>query len=251
MWLTGIESFNLVLFKTNDIGFSFDSLYTGFDTFSSNNPIGVVNNGYVFLASRNSILDGITRSTNGGFFWEQVLNINNTTPTVYANDDGVVITGTTVFSLSDTNNIYISTNLGSSWKSIPQPTAFGVSVTDIKQDLMDTYFFGTSSDGLYEVDIITGVEDVPSVSSNFYLSQNYPNPFNPLTKIIYSVPISEIVKIKVYNILGQEIKTLLNKFTEAGTYEIEFDGSNLSSGIYFYRLINCNYSISKKMILMR
>ena len=93
--------------------------------------------------------------------------------------------------------------------------------------------------------------DDPYVSSNFYLSQNYPNPFNPLTKIIYSVPISNIVQIKVYNILGQEIKILLNEYKVAGTYEIEFDGNNLPSGVYFYRIITSNYSEIKKMILLK
>jgi len=93
-------------------------------------------------------------------------------------------------------------------------------------------------------------EDVFEVKG-FYLSQNYPNPFNPTTKIRYSVPGSEIVQIKVFDVLGKEIKTLLNEYKQTGTYEIEFDASNLTSGVYFYQLSAGIFVETKKMILLR
>ena len=70
----------------------------------------------------------------------------------------------------------------------------------------------------------------------FTLYQNYPNPFNPITTIKFSTPKSEKVKIEVYNILGQRIKTLLDKNIQAGSYEVNFDGQNLASGLYLYRI---------------
>ena len=86
---------------------------------------------------------------------------------------------------------------------------------------------------------------------NFNLSQNYPNPFNPITKIEYSISTRSKVMIDVYNVLGEKIKELINEEKPPGNYEIKFDGNNLSSGIYFYKLITRNYSQVKKMILLK
>ena len=88
-----------------------------------------------------------------------------------------------------------------------------------------------------DVDIPTTIEDITNVTPRiFNLSQNYPNPFNPSTKIKYSLPKTENVKIEVYNLIGQKIETLLNKSMPAGYHEVEFNGQNLSSGVYLYRI---------------
>lgn len=84
-----------------------------------------------------------------------------------------------------------------------------------------------------------------------FLSQNFPNPFNPTTRINYMVNSSENITIKIYNILGKEIKTLLSEYKQPGTYFIDFDASYLPSGVYFYRIISGNYSETKKMMLLR
>jgi arylsulfate sulfotransferase len=86
---------------------------------------------------------------------------------------------------------------------------------------------------------------------DYSLSQNYPNPFNPITVIDYSVPKQSYVIIKVYDILGNEIKTLVNESKLPGFYEVEFDASNLSSGIYLYSLRAGSYMKTKKMVLIR
>ncbi|MFA5404217.1 MAG: alpha/beta fold hydrolase [Ignavibacteria bacterium] len=104
-----------------------------------------------------------------------------------------------------------------------------------------------------------GVKQISSnVPDKFSLSQNYPNPFNPATNIKFSIPENDILKIKndivtlkVYNILGKEIATLVNEKLQPGTYEVKFEGSNLPSGIYFYRLESDNYSKVKKMTLIK
>jgi hypothetical protein len=98
---------------------------------------------------------------------------------------------------------------------------------------------------------VTDVEvDNPS-PEYFNLSQNYPNPFNPSTKIQYSISSNQIVKLKIYDVLGKEITTLVNKEQSAGTYEVNFDGNNLTSGIYFYTITAGNYTDTKSMILMK
>ena len=98
----------------------------------------------------------------------------------------------------------------------------------------------------------TSVEDpIENLPGTFVLHQNYPNPFNPSTKIKYSIINKAIVIIKVYDILGNEIKTLVNEEKTIGNYEIEFDGSNLASGIYLYRMQAGNFSDTKKLILIK
>jgi len=92
--------------------------------------------------------------------------------------------------------------------------------------------------------------------NDFYLYQNYPNPFNPTTKITYSIPVSGNVKIKIFDMTGREIKTLINDFRNTGSYDIEFNGSNLSSGVYFYKLDATgkdgnDFVMTKRMILLK
>jgi hypothetical protein len=101
----------------------------------------------------------------------------------------------------------------------------------------------------------TGVRISPTMPERFSLKQNYPNPFNSGTRINFDLPKREHVVIKVYNFLGQLVATLLDDIQEAGNAElrspITFDGSNLPSGVYFYRIITSSFSSTKKMILIR
>ena len=94
-----------------------------------------------------------------------------------------------------------------------------------------------------EIDI-----DQPDV---FYLGQNYPNPFNPSTVIKYSVPADGLVTLKVYDLLGKEVSTLVNDYKQAGTFDVNFDGSNLSSGVYYYQLSAGELTATKKLMLTK
>ncbi|MCK4559866.1 MAG: T9SS type A sorting domain-containing protein, partial [Calditrichia bacterium] len=85
----------------------------------------------------------------------------------------------------------------------------------------------------------------------FALDQNYPNPFNQSTIINYQLPNHSKVTLIVYDILGREIATLVNEEKPAGRYEVQFDGSNLTSGVYIYRLVTSNGTLSKKFILLK
>jgi hypothetical protein len=98
---------------------------------------------------------------------------------------------------------------------------------------------------------ITDVEDYAQLPTEFSLSQNYPNPFNPSTKIKYSIPTQSKVVIKVHDILGNEVATLMDEEKSVGTYELTWNASNLSSGIYFYQLRAGDFIQMKKMILLK
>ncbi len=98
---------------------------------------------------------------------------------------------------------------------------------------------------------LTSVENEEELPTKFSLSQNYPNPFNPTATIQYAIPKAGAVTLKVYNILGQEMITIINEERPAGSYEVEFNASTLPSGIYFYRLQAGSFVKTKKMVLMK
>jgi hypothetical protein len=97
----------------------------------------------------------------------------------------------------------------------------------------------------------TSVEMINNNPVNFAVNQNYPNPFNPSTIISYSIPKEGMVTVKVFNILGQEVATLVNTQQAAGTYKVNFDASSLSTGVYFYSVKTGNFSQVKKMMLIK
>lgn len=100
--------------------------------------------------------------------------------------------------------------------------------------------------------VVNGVKHKPNQTpASFSLSQNYPNPFNPSTSISYELSANSYVSLKVYDVLGREVRTLVNERQSAGTHAVKFDGSGLSSGVYFYRLVAGAYVASRKLVLMK
>lgn len=105
-------------------------------------------------------------------------------------------------------------------------------------------------DGTYEYSSVVNV-DFNNLPENFGLQQNYPNPFNPSTKINYSIASAVFVNISVYNLLGEKVAELVNEMKEAGNYEVNFDASQLTSGIYLYKLEAGSFVQTNKMTLLR
>lgn len=119
--------------------------------------------------------------------------------------------------------------------------------------LIDLGNDGTIDDSIFVQNQATSVEDGGSLLSpdSYKLAQNYPNPFNPITTIRYSIPESGNVSLKVYDILGNEVASLVNEEKARGVYSVTFDASNLSSGVYFYKIQAGNYFETKKMLLIK
>lgn len=149
------------------------------------------------------------------------------------------------------NNIYRSTNKGNTWQLIINglsATSYIYSFTEANGKI----YAGTNNNGVfYFVPDITGVQTGISLAENFQLNQNYPNPFNPATKISFVIPKSSFVNLSVYDVNGRFVKSLVNENKSSGSYDINFDASNLAGGIYFYKLQAEGYSQTKKMILTK
>jgi len=190
------------------------------------------------------------RTTNGGSTWEDINPLNHYVESI------VFITPYLGYCCGYDMDISKTTNGGVSWQSDDIP---GIDIVGILESIETTINSDETAD-VYAVGVKgiilkkSGISSVQPDGTNirtFLLSQNFPNPFNPSTKIEYQVPEMSSVSIKIYDLLGKEIKTLINEEKPAGNYEVEFDGTGLPSGIYFYQLKAGGYVETKKMVLLR
>lgn len=125
-------------------------------------------------------------------------------------------------------------------------------VFDIKKDRYNNIWIGADGVWVYNPMGIVNVENINSeIPKGFELYQNYPNPFNPDTKICFSISLKQKIKLIVYNILGRSVEVLVNEEKEQGKYEIIFRADYLPSGLYYYKLETDNYSVTKRMVLIK
>jgi hypothetical protein len=191
---------------------------------------------------------GILKTTNGGLNWFSVFH--DSFNTVFFKD---VNTG-----WAAGTQMYKTTNSGSNWiiQNLPQPYYDVTSMTFTNDSTgwavgWGGKIFKTTNGGVWVTQI--GSE----VPAKYSLQQNYPNPFNPVTKIKFDIQKSvvssqnSVVTLKVFDITGKEVATLVNEKLNPGTYEVTFDGGNLSSGIYFYQLRAGEFIKTKKLILLK
>lgn len=106
-------------------------------------------------------------------------------------------------------------------------------------------------DVVLSADALTSIKSETNIVTNYALSQNYPNPFNPTTVINYQLPSSGFVTVKVFNVIGKEVATLVNEFQQSGNYSKEFSAGELNSGVYFYTIKAGNFTATKKMIFLK
>ncbi len=140
---------------------------------------------------------------------------------------------------------------GINWNIFDTPDSTSISVICFPDSL---HGFGVGNNGNMIKYVYQKPSDVQHESNNilsFYLDQNYPNPFNPSTTIKYSVPEEGFVKLAVYNMLGEEVSTIVSNEQKAGRYEVNFNASQLSSGVYIYRIEASNFTASKKLMLLK
>lgn len=169
----------------------------------------------------------------------------------------------------------VSSNNGSTWSRLATFNGKDSATWKLQSFDITPYVYGSSNmlvrfrdscdsntnwDGWYVDNInVTAYQIVPTdiggnlsgIPTRFELSQNYPNPFNPSTQIKFSVPKEGFVNIKVFDVLGREVRTLVNEVKKPGYYSVDFDGANLSSGFYFYRMETSSYVETKKMMMLK
>ena len=201
-----------------------------------------------------TVTNGVYYSTNYGLNWVQS-SLNNHTVFSVAVKDSIIFAGTYDY------GVYISKNNGTNW--IQKNQGFYTLTPSISSlHIKDNYVFAGQYNyvpnagykciyrrSLFEVIRIKETSSI--VTDRFLLEQNYPNPFNPSTVIRFQIKDSRFTTLKVHDILGKEVATLVNENLKAGTYEVTFDGAGLSSGIYFYKLEANNFTEIKKAVLIK
>jgi photosystem II stability/assembly factor-like uncharacterized protein len=201
----------------------------------------------------------VFRSTNKGTTWS---DISSNLPDAPVNAFAVDPIEPSRLYLGNDVGMYVSFNSGQSWwvlgEGLPILPIGDIEIHPTTRELVA----GTYGRSMYKINlnsVPTNVESSESIVSGFYLEQNYPNPFNPSTIIKYTIPNvianevkqSQQVLLKVFDILGNELTTLVNEEKPAGTYEVEFHSKGLTSGVYFYKLQVADLSQTKKMLLLR
>lgn len=242
-----IGRFNAGLWKSTDAGTSWFQQIQ-FSPHQYNSDIYFVNEYTGFFAS-GSPLGTLYRTTNRGLNWDW-LYIDVTGFSFPNENTGYAITsGMLGYEIAKT------TNTGVNWVIHSFNTNVNVYMRSIYFPSVNTGWavgsFGvilkTTSGG-----VTIGIDPISTEIPNDYsLSQNYPNPFNPQTNIRFEIPRAALVILKVYNSLGEEITTLTNEELRAGVYEVQFDATNLPSGMYYYRIAAGNYTQTKKMVLVK
>lgn len=212
-----------------------------------------INNGWI-VGQNGKVL----RTTNGGNNWSYVtnsgVNIGESCKTVFFLDANNGWISSKLNDMFQTPFLQHTTNGGITWET--QITPFG---DQQGYNAIFSIYFVNPQKGWITGDWgriarYNGTTDIQSdinQVNHFSLNQNYPNPFNPKTLITYQIAASSEVTLKVYDILGNEVATIVNEFKPAGSYKVNFDASGQSSGVYLYRLTAGNFSETRKMLLMK
>ncbi len=187
---------------------------------------------------------GVFLSTNSGANWTPVTS--GLTKSVYA----LLVSGTNLLAGTQ-SGVYRSSNNGTSWTAAN--TGLGNSVYSLSANA--TYFFAGARGAVWRrplTEILTSVQPTWSRQpATFVLRQNYPDPFNPGTTIEFELPEASQVTLNVYDVVGRLVAALIDERREAGVHQVRFDGSNLASGVYFYRLQAGSYVSTRKLLLLR
>jgi len=246
-----------------------NTIYAGTDTYgiyySTNNGTNCIqtslNNKSIntIAVSGNTIFagtstNGVYISTDNGLSWIQsTLNNQSVFEFVIYNEN--IIAGV---SNSGIGGVYISINNGATWTPINE--GFSPSTGVISLIIINNYIYAGTTHYVWRRPLsqVISIQNISmEIPAKYSLGQNYPNPFNPMTNVKFSIVNSGDVKIVVYDVMGKEVKTLVNERLNAGTYEVRFDalhgGSSrsLTSGVYFYRMVTEGYSETKKMLLLK
>lgn len=205
--------------------------------------VAVLQNGYMFAGTRHN---GLFRSTDFGNNWVCIWSQFDEIRLITLNQNNHI------FAIVPYAGVYRSTNMGLNWV-VFNAGLFNPFIFQIALNSSGYLFAATYGNGVCKtINSTIGVKNISNeIPKEFSLSQNYPNPFNPVTKIKFAVSELSFIKLKIFDIAGNEISVLVNDELKPGIYETDWDGSNFSSGVYFYRLETNKYSKTRKMVLIK
>lgn len=276
------------IFKTYDGGKNWDSILT-IGSFSK--TLFFINSevGWSIIGFSTAGVQNIVKTTNGGMNWNNQLSISTINDvffidSVYGWSTGYG-NGTTMYrsinggfnwifcslcGIGISNSLFFIDNM-KGWAAAPQ-TIYFTSNGGVNWANQTSYQPGINFRSIFFTDslkgwavgdsgvilktttggVLTGFSTTSSeIPDRYYLSQNYPNPFNPVTNLEFGISNLGFVSLKIYDVSGKEIKTLVNEIKQLGMYKVEFDGSNLASGIYFYTIEAGSFLQTKRMLLLK
>jgi photosystem II stability/assembly factor-like uncharacterized protein len=247
------ETYKILSFVNHDKGYAvtvsgkvYKTENSGEDWNFTNNILSGQYNMHMFESGNGwTYGDGIWRTSDEGYSWQLQKSGNFLDAHFFDEHSGWVI---------DNNTLLYTTNGGNEWLTCLTPPTGGSFLFLDFVNLSHGWIYTNNSRLLRTTNggqIFTNFIFESEPPRNFKLSQNFPNPFNPRTSLQYTVGSRQFVTLKVYDILGNEIATLVNEEKPAGEYEVEFNGANLPSGIYFYQLKAGGYIETKKMVLLK
>lgn len=230
------------VFLSSDHGANWDSINTGLTSKAITNLI--VSGKNVFVGTQDQ---GVFLSSDNGMNWTTV---NDGLPGKYVN---TLATYNNNLFLFQNNQIWLSSNNGAHW-ALASADAYILGVVTIgfskKNIIVGTYSGEVWIRPLSEVITMAG-ETTHQIPNQIILAQNYPNPFNPVTTIKYVMPKSGYASLKIFNLVGQQVATIVDELVPSGEHFVSWDATNYPTGMYFYRLQANNYSVSKKLLLLK
>ena len=237
-----------IIYRSTDNGNSWQKADSGISTANA-----LVQSGTNLIAGG---VGGVFLSTNNAVSWTALTSYWGLQ---YTQVIGLTTSGSNVYAVADAQ-VLLGANNGTNWNGIVLPSFFDV-ITSVA--VIDTnIFIGTNNNSdflkgatVWRVStnqIVTGVKTQPATApTGFSLEQNYPNPFNPSTQIRFSIAQPSFVSLKVYDMVGREVATLINGELAPSSYSITWNAANVASGVYLYKLDAGSYSTTKKMVLMK
>lgn len=240
------------IYKSTDAGVTFTNVTSGL-------PGRTITSVYVHPDSSNAAVvtfsgfgaGKVYKTTNGASSW---INISGNLPDSPVNDALIYYPGTSTSILYAAMDIgvFFTNNYGNSWVELSDGLPNTVAMHLDYHQATNRLRIGTHGRGVWETANPVGIINYNNqIPQKFSLEQNFPNPFNPVTMMKYNIVNEGFVRLAVYDMLGREIKTIVNENQKAGTYTVQFDASGLTSGVYFYKLVTGNFTETKKMMLVK
>jgi len=199
----------------------------------------------------------LVKTTDGGRTWSDTICVDPTVAHTEAKPAGIAaIRGTNTVVVvgytSTGSRAWVSTDNAATWNTLNNPGGYALSDLKHIEAISATQFFAVGYKNISKYASLTGVEEAPvALPTGFALTQNYPNPFNPTTTIQYSIAKTGMVELRVYDMLGRMVSTLVQGEQTAGAHSVVFHASHLTSGVYFYTLKSGGMATTRSLVLLK